>query len=1130
MTCDLDRPCARCVKRNIGHLCHDEPREHAKFTRIQADGLAEADNAALKQDELAADSLFSSVDQQPASQQVLQETDLDLGTKPLPTNGQATSAQLVTSSPTSGAPSEHPGGKSHPFLGYSGWSLGEQNQFPDMHSFHPSYMFNAPEVTNEYNLLNDFLSTSLLDDDTMFPTDDAPNPYSDPPLGNTIAGSTNGYGSQRSSTQAFRFGSSQAPPVSSGDMNRSSSVMPTDKARETYYMTAADPAGSDTPDERMEKLLKAKYDAGMLRPFNYVKGYARLNQYMDKHMQPSSRQKILRGLDRFRPKFRERMQTLTDMQLVRVEMWFERSLMEYDRVFASMAIPACCWRRTGEIFRGNKEMAQLIHVPIEHLRDGTLAIHEIIVEEHLVSYWEKFEGIAFDTSQKAMLTSCSLKNPNLNSSDPEIRCCFSFTIRRDIYDMLEATLQDAPVTLPSLADSLHEHIDSVALVATSARPNRPREFDERGTRIWNLASKFKDDPRLQNVLALVRAFATLLLDRAQQTAAAAVANDLRVLKTALKASKHCLDQGQLGVTEQVVERAAFYEQRLHKVSQVDNTNLLHASFRRVSDEYYILRITLTWRQERLDLAEIWLATLSADRRILEAAVAEQLADVLFEIGRDQARKQLDKSALQWLDRAYDTLARQQAEELTFDATEVRCCIMHSTVHVLLKDRCEENVSRAWDIIRELEGATKNVVVVWLLKLELYSMDQSAAHDQYDILVQVVRQIHLSDANIKTILHHVHELRRHSPRLAHTVLVTFLTERLLAMEETAWVEKTLVTIVWNCTTSQDLEDTTGPLEELFDTVAAKSPSALGTSATHAAQILMLKRIEASYNLGDYDQADIWCRLTLHNLFGGSGASNIAKLQRKRILCALGKSDLAKCRDIRYQMSDTAARDPSTQYLLYRVALKCQDVDLAAGCLDSISQESMADTTLLYACVLEAQKMGDRLQVIRALSRVLETTGYKATSGLCLPALLRLTGRMLIQELESGHVQDQHHVDELCKVFEGAAAAAKTSRRGSSKDDTFPSKELDWFSRNSYNVALKMCTSWPPKATLRIVRACSNVSGDVMEIKGMSEADRSSSSISTPMITVPRKLQISPCAVYSVISLDAAYWLSWLEQKM
>lgn len=33
------------------------------------------------------------------------------------------------------------------------------------------------------------------------------------------------------------------------------------------------------------------------------------------------------------------------------------------------------------------------------------------------------------------------------------------------------------------------------------------------------------------------------------------------------------------------------------------------------------------------------------------------------------------------------------------------------------------------------------------------------------------------------------------------------------------------------------------------------------------------------------------------------------------------------------------------------------------------------------------------------------------------LCSLTARMLIQELESGQSQDQHCIDELCKVFEG-----------------------------------------------------------------------------------------------------------------
>lgn len=260
-------------------------------------------------------------------------------------------------------------------LQYNDHWLGTQNQFQDMHTFHPNYMFNAPEVTNEYNLLNDFLSTSLLDESGMFSTEEFQGVYNDPSLINSVAlGGTNGEFLPPSMLQPSSGTSSANNPALLGaGISRPASTIPLDKARETYYMTAADPSGTDPPEERMNKLLKAKYDAGMLKPFNYVKGYARLNHYMEQHMRQTSRHKILHQLDRFRPKFRERMQSLTDIELVLVEMWFERSLMEYDRVFASMAIPACCWRRTGEIFRGNKEMAELIHVPIESLRDVSVA-------------------------------------------------------------------------------------------------------------------------------------------------------------------------------------------------------------------------------------------------------------------------------------------------------------------------------------------------------------------------------------------------------------------------------------------------------------------------------------------------------------------------------------------------------------------------------------------------------------------------------------------------------------------------------------------------------------------------------------------------------------------------------------
>jgi hypothetical protein len=234
-------------------------------------------------------------------------------------------------------------------------------------------MFNAPEVTNEYNLLNDFLSTSLLDDGAGYAGEENQAVYTEAPDKISMVVGTNGstglYPISTTQDQNNLLAPPQTPAMQANNLIRPSSAAPIDKAREKYYMTAADPSGSDAPETRLGKLLQAKYDAGMLRPFNYMKGYARLNQYMEKNMQPISRQKILRQLDKFRPKFREAMQSLTDVQLVLVEMWFEKCLMEYDRVFASMAVPACCWRRTGEIFRGNREMAELIHVPIEKLKD-----------------------------------------------------------------------------------------------------------------------------------------------------------------------------------------------------------------------------------------------------------------------------------------------------------------------------------------------------------------------------------------------------------------------------------------------------------------------------------------------------------------------------------------------------------------------------------------------------------------------------------------------------------------------------------------------------------------------------------------------------------------------------------------
>lgn len=446
MTCDLERPCTRCIKRNIGHLCHDEPREHD--TKKARGSTAAGSN--MDETESQSDIAHSALDQttSAAVAAAMNAPSFDGGAAAAAAAagitaggagslGRGSSIQLVRPAQLSGMQASGLGrGNMNQFAGFSDAWLTAQNHLQDVHSYQSNYLM-APEVSNEFNLLNEFLNSSLLDDGGLLSGD------LDQGTTKTQNDMLPGYGlNQNSLLPPSALPAGSMPPPADSEQGapaaRSAATNPEDKKRREaaeFYLQVADPSGNDMPEKRMERVLLSKYEAGLLRPFNYIQGYKRLMDYLESHIHASSKQKILAQINRFRPKFREKVQQLTDIQLVYVEMWFERTLMEYDRVFASMAVPACCWRRTGEIFRGNKEMAELIGVQVEDLRDGKIALHQILTEASVVRYWEEFGTIAFDPSHDTLLTACELKSPidegKAKTKSKEIKCCFSLKIRRD---------------------------------------------------------------------------------------------------------------------------------------------------------------------------------------------------------------------------------------------------------------------------------------------------------------------------------------------------------------------------------------------------------------------------------------------------------------------------------------------------------------------------------------------------------------------------------------------------------------------------------------------------------------------------------------------------------------------------
>jgi hypothetical protein len=58
-------------------------------------------------------------------------------------------------------------------------------------------------------------------------------------------------------------------------------LLPSATKTEKFLLTAADQE-SGTRDERLNRVIRSKYEAGLLKPYDYVKGYARLSRWMDR--------------------------------------------------------------------------------------------------------------------------------------------------------------------------------------------------------------------------------------------------------------------------------------------------------------------------------------------------------------------------------------------------------------------------------------------------------------------------------------------------------------------------------------------------------------------------------------------------------------------------------------------------------------------------------------------------------------------------------------------------------------------------------------------------------------------------------------------------------------------------------
>jgi hypothetical protein len=325
-------------------------------------------------------------------------------------------------------------------------------------------------------------------------------------------------------------------------------------------------------------------------------------------------------------------------------------------------------------------------------------------------------------------------------------------------------------------------------------------------------------------------------------------------------------------------------------------------------------------------------------------------------------------------------------------------------------RSPEGQARADEIAALLEtefGEKEQVIELRVKMLSVAAADSRGGGDAMvdslayrGALARLARCMRLTDLSFKEFMHHVSRLREVDVSQAIGAIDDFLEAKLLDSEQPALIERAVVARIRVTTIAGSAGATAAQdLAAFLDRTSRNLKSPLSEEASTGSVVLVWKAVDRDIAQKNYQAAMHLCRVARHPVFDNSGELNKAAISRKMMLCALAENNFNDAREAFFLMSEHSQENPMSRYLLYKVALRSGDdalgknldrsglADMAATeCLDVVSRASGTDKTLLYGCILEAQKVGYRKQAIKSFQELVNDES-PAPDGLHRPALLR-----------------------------------------------------------------------------------------------------------------------------------------------
>ena len=236
-------------------------------------------------------------------------------------------------------------------------------------------------------------------------------------------------------------------------------------------------------------------------------------------------------------------------------------------------------------------------------------------------------------------------------------------------------------------------LEGLAALTERACPRPPTakaiDFDRLGTQIWNAAIHLSDQssPMLKTWPQLepqLRVLALFLLEAAQRCYVKhdnkkSSQNLVRVLRTAMKAARICINANALDLCTRLFEKVADYVEHKQNPPPEHKKNKQESEademLKELAADYYLLRATASWKQDKPDSVTFWLGrVLLLPNRADLLRLAEKKVDLTYEVGKAALKKKQFDIAARWLEQSYSIFDDIDQEMLSSDFCDLRLVV------------------------------------------------------------------------------------------------------------------------------------------------------------------------------------------------------------------------------------------------------------------------------------------------------------------------------------------------------------------------------------------------------------------------------------------------------------------------